>query len=117
MLTYLYDGISRNKITVPKMGERLFSAAEIRKWGLAEMPSLPAACPTDAELRKLDFNVCIPSQIKKKQRIHQVLSLERVGQRRKRFREARLFLFKGDSEEDLKVCFFSVHGRPSFLVF
>jgi hypothetical protein len=111
-LTYLYDGISRNLITVPKQGERLFRPVEVRNWGFVEMPPLPAASPTDAELRKLDFNACIPSQIKKRQRIHQVLSLEKIGQRRKLFREARLLLFKGNSGEDLKVCFFSVHGRP-----
>jgi hypothetical protein len=111
-LIYLYDGISRNLITFPKQGETLFRPADIRNWGLLEMPPLPMTPPTDAELRKLDYNTCIPTQIKKKQRIHQVLSLEKIGQRRKYFREARLLLFKGSSDKDLKVCFFSIHGRP-----
>ena len=111
-LTYLYDGISRNLITVPKQGETLFRPAEMRNWGLLEMPPLPTTPPTDAELRKLDFNASILSQIKKKQRIHQVLSIEKIGQRRKYFREARLLLFKGNNDKDLKVCFFSIHGRP-----
>lgn len=111
-LTYLYDGISRNLITVPKQGEMLFRSNEIRNWGFLEIPPLPATPPTDAELRQLDFNCSIPAQLRKRQRIHQVLSLENIGQRRKYFREAHLLLFKGHNERDLKVCFFSIHGRP-----
>ncbi|MBU3665992.1 MAG: hypothetical protein FGM15_08990 [Chthoniobacterales bacterium] len=112
VLAYLYDGISRHLITLPRGGEVLRRPKEIQAWGLVEVPPLPGTPPTDETLRAQDFNSCIPSQIRKRSRIHQVLSLERIGQRQKYFREARMLVYKGSSGEDLKVSFFSVHGRP-----
>jgi hypothetical protein len=111
-ISYLYDGISRNLITIPRNGEVLRKAREIQMWGLLEIPPLPTLPPTDEVLRGLDFNSCIPMQVKKRSRIHQVLSLERIGQRRKLFREARMLVYSGVTPGDIKVAFFSIHGRP-----
>lgn len=110
-LTYLYDGITRNLVTLPRVGTELIRPVDVRNWGLLEIPSLPSLPPDDTELRGLDFNACVPSQIKKAQKIHQVISLERIGQRRKKFREVVMLVFRGSNDADIQVFFFCTNGR------
>lgn len=112
VLTYLYDGITRHLIAIPRGDDSLQRPREARAWNLVQIPPLPALPPSDEELRNQDFTSCIPSRVRKRLRIHQVLSLERIGQRKKLFREARMLVYRGSSNADLKVSFFSVYGRP-----
>jgi hypothetical protein len=110
-LTYLYDGITRRLVPMVRSVERLIRPFQVKDWGLFEVPALPGRPPLDDEFKIDDLNTVLPKLAKKEKRIRQVLSVAAVGQRRRRFREAVLLVYKSTSNNDVQVSFISTEGR------
>jgi hypothetical protein len=111
VLAYLYDGILRRVIPLGRNPNNLMRPFQVRDWGLLEVPAFPGRPPTDPEIAEQDLNSVLPRNTKKERRIRQLLSVSKIGQRRRRFQEAVLLLYKGSDDSDIQVRFFSTDGR------
>lgn len=112
-LVLAYDAIARQPIAGRMARESLRTPQQIKQYGLFEMPALPGRLPDETELGRINYNTAIPKDTKKDQKIHQVLSANKVGTMARRYREAVMLIYCGATDnEQVAVRFFSLEGRP-----
>lgn len=112
-LTLAYDAIARQPIIGRIAREAMRSPQQIKQYGLFELPALPARGPDDMELSRINYNTALSKESRKDQKIHQVLSAQKVGNIARRYREGLMLIYCGASDpEQVTVRFFSIDGRP-----
>jgi hypothetical protein len=112
-LVLAYDAIARQPIAGRMARESLRTPQQIKQYGLFELPSLPGRLPDETELGRINYNTAIPKDTRKDQKIHQVLSANKVGTMARRYREAVMLIYCGATDnEQIAVRFFSLEGRP-----
>ncbi len=112
-LVLAYDAIARQPITGRIARESLRNPQQIKQYGLFELPALPGRAPDDTELSRINYNTALPKETRKDQKIHQVLSAQKIGAMARRYREGVMLIYSGASDaEQIAVRFFSIDGRP-----
>lgn len=112
-LVIAYDAIARQPITGRIARESFRTPQQIKQYGLFELPALPGRAPDDTELGRINYNTALPKETKKDQKIHQVLSAQKVGTLARRYREGIMLIYSGVADsEQVAVRFFSIDGRP-----
>ena len=112
-LTLAYDAIARQPITGRIAREAMRTPQQIKQYGLFELPALPGRSPDDMELARINYNTALPKEARKDQKIHQVLSAQKIGNMARRYREGLMLIYCGASDsEQVAVRFFSIDGRP-----
>lgn len=112
-LVIAYDAIARRPITGRIARESYRTPQQMKQYGLFELPALPGRPPDDVELANIDYNSALPKETRKDQKIHQVLSAQKVGTLARRYREAVMLIYSGVADsEQVVVRFFSIDGRP-----
>jgi hypothetical protein len=112
-LVLAYDAIARQPIAGRMARESLRTPQQIKQYGLFELPSLPGRLPDETELGRINYNTAIPKDTRKDQKIHQVLSANKIGTMARRYREAVMLIYCGATDnEQVAVRFFSLEGRP-----
>jgi hypothetical protein len=112
-LVLAYDAIARQPITGRIARESFRTPQQIKQYGLFELPALPGRSPDETELGRINYNTALPRETRKDQKIHQVLSAQKVGTMARRYREGIMLIYSGATDaEQVAVRFFSIDGRP-----
>lgn len=112
-LVLAYDAIARQPIVGRIARESLRTPQQIKQYGLFELPALPGRTPDDDELSRINYHTALPKETRKDQKIHQVLSAQKIGTMARRYREGVMLIYCGASDaEQVAVRFFSIDARP-----